>query len=119
MNIFFGKRKFRKIADFQIIPSEPRHIFYDNRFHFSFVYVGHHSLKIRTIEIRSAVTVVDIIFNISVSVLFRIPSENIPLIFDTVAFALGTVIVYTEPAIKRGYSVTSSVFCSFIFICRL
>ena len=119
MNIFFGKRKFRKIADFQIISSEPRHIFYDYRFHFSFVYVGHHSLKIRAIEICSRISVVDIIFNIPISVLFRIPPENISLIFDTVAFALGTVIVYAEPAIKRGYSVTSSVFCSFILICRL
>ena len=45
-------------------------------------------------------------------------NKKLPVVFDTVAFALGTVIVYAEPAIKRGYSVTS-VFCFFIFICRL
>ena len=70
--ILLRQHYFGIVTHHYVVPTEPRHIFHDNRTDASVVHVLHHSLKVRTVKVRSRIAVVHVKPYVSESVLFRI-----------------------------------------------
>lgn len=109
------KKNLRIVSDHDVIAPEPRHIFHDNRFHQSGLHIRHHSLKIGSIEIRSAIPVVCIESCIFKTMLPCILGQNFFLLHDAVAVTLYFIV--TAQSCIQGCYITSVLFCCFPYCC--
>ena len=90
--IIHGKYKFHILTDKNIVSSETAHILDNNGSDQPIFNIFKHTLKVRSVEICTAVSVISITAKISVSAIFCIFFQQLTLMCDTCIFFLLPVI---------------------------
>ena len=86
------QNKFHILTHQNIVPSESAHILYNNGFDNTVFYIFHHTLKIRSVKVCPCISVIHIVPQIEITVIFRIFFQQCFLMRNTCVFRFLSVI---------------------------